>query len=353
MKAVIVGVRGRYAAALTEEGRVTRIRNREYSLGQQIENAALQEVSPLKKAAGWAVAAAVAIAVCAGGAYMYVSPYAYVSLDVNPAVEYVLNRFDRVIHVYAVNDDASRILEGVQLTNKSIDAAVRETLNCIASSGYFEDTKQNGLLIGTSCQNEQASEKLALRLEQSAQEETSNLHAEVKVATVTVSQEYVEEARNLGVTTGKLALVEQLKESAENPDSINIQEWVSQPVVEIMNEITASKEEGPPQTSSGESESSMPESDPGENSTGISSETIPESAEPSVEPSQPEESLWEEPSEMEESSAESSDGTSELADVSEPKGKPVDKQQNSEKRKEGMDGPASKSTADSASVSAQ
>ena len=353
MKAVIVGVRGRYAAALTEDGRVTRIRNRGYSLGQQIDKTALQEVSPLKKAAGWAAAAAAAIAVCAGGAYMYVSPYAYVSLDVNPAVEYVLNRFDRVIRVYAINDDASRILEGVQLTNKSIDAAVRETLNCIASSGYFEDTKQNDLLIGTSCQNEQASEKLALRLEQSAQEETGSLNAEVKVQTVTVSQDRVQEAKNLGVTPGKLGLVEQLKESVEDPDSIDIQEWVSQPVGEILDEIQASEEKGPPQTSSGDSESSSLESEPGENSTGISSETIPESAEPSVEPSQPEESLWEESSEMEESSAESSDGTSELADVSEPKGKPVDKQKNPEKRKEGMDGPASKSAEDTASVPAQ
>ena len=122
MKAVIVGVQGRYAAALSEDGRITRIRNQGYSLGQQIDQKALREISPLKKAAGWAAAAAAAIAVCVGGgAYLYYSPYAYVSLDVNPSVEYVLNRFDRVIGVYAINDDASRILEGVQLTNKPIE----------------------------------------------------------------------------------------------------------------------------------------------------------------------------------------------------------------------------------------
>ena len=104
-------------------------------------------------------------------------------------VEYVLNRFDRVLRATAVNEDGNQILEGARLTNKPIDDAVRETLDRIASSGYFEETKPNGLVIAASCQDEKASEKLALRLEQRAQEETGSLNAKVEVAAVTVSQE--------------------------------------------------------------------------------------------------------------------------------------------------------------------
>lgn len=346
MKAVIVGVQGRYAAALTEDGRVTRVRNRGYAVGQTVEPDSLSAVSPLKRAAGWAAAAAAAIAVCSGGAYLYASPYAYVSLDVNPSVEYVLNRFDRVLRATAVNEDGNQILEGARLTNKPIDDAVRETLDRIASSGYFEETKPNGLVIAASCQDEKASEKLALRLEQRAQEETGSLNAKVEVAAVTVSQERYEEAKNLGVTPGKLDLVEQLKSSVEDPDSVDTQAWLSQPVVEIMNEIKASQE-GQPQTSSGDSDVSFSDAESGESSTEeepSQEPTLPESAEPSVDPitsepeSQSQEGQWES-SLPEESSAESSDGSSELAVVEEPLGKPADKPKNHAKRKEGINGP--------------
>ena len=242
MKAVIVGIKGRYAAALTGDGRIVRIRNCGYTVGQTVDPKALTSAPPLKKAVTWVAAAAAALALCIGGGSLYAAPYAFVSLDVNPSVEYVLNRFDRVLSVTAVNDDGAAILEDVRLTNKSIDDAVRMTLNRIADEGYFGEAKTNGLLIATSCGNEKASEQLALRLEKKAQEETGSLNAEVQVAAVTVSQEKVEEAKFLGVTPGKLDLVEQLKASAEDPDSIDTAVWLSQPVGEIMNEIKATQD---------------------------------------------------------------------------------------------------------------
>ena len=95
-----------------------------------------------------------------------------------------------------------------------------------------------------------------------------------------------------------------------------------------MSEIEASKEKDPPQTSSGSSDESLASSEPGGSSTGSVQEENSESAEPSVDTSVAEtESMWEGDSSLpDESSAESSDGMSELAEVSEPKGKPVDKQ---------------------------
>ena len=120
MKAVIVAVEGRYAAALTQDGRMTRVRNRGYALGQTVEPEALTAASPLRKASAWAAAAAAALVLLGGGGYLYASPYAYVSLDVNPSVEYVLNRFDRVLQATAVNEDGGRVLEGARLANKTI-----------------------------------------------------------------------------------------------------------------------------------------------------------------------------------------------------------------------------------------
>ncbi len=337
MKAVIVAVEGRYAAALTQDGRVTRVRNRGYALGQTVEPEALSAASSLKKASVWAAAAAAVLVLLGGGGYLYASPYAYVSLDVNPSVEYVLNRFDRVLQATAVNEDGSRVLEGARLANKTIDDAVRETLGRIASSGYFEETKSNGLVIAASCQDERASEKLAVRLEQSAQKETGNLNAQVEVAAVTVTREQREEAKILGVTPGKLDLVEQLKASAEDPSSVDTLAWLNQPVGEILNELKAFQD-GRPQTPSGDSEDT--ESEPGESSAGEfgSEEAVSsESAEPSADAETPGE---EESSLPEESSSESSGDSSELANVEQPWGKPLEKPVNDEKWKEGIGGTA-------------
>ena len=55
-------------------------------------------------AAAAAASAAVVLA-CSVGAYAYTVPCSYVSLDVNPSLEFSLNRFDRVLSVSGVSKD--------------------------------------------------------------------------------------------------------------------------------------------------------------------------------------------------------------------------------------------------------
>ena len=62
MKAVIVGIKGRYAAALTRDGRIVRIRNCGYTVGQTVDPKALTSAPPLKQAVTWVAAAAAALA---------------------------------------------------------------------------------------------------------------------------------------------------------------------------------------------------------------------------------------------------------------------------------------------------
>lgn len=52
-----------------------------------------------------------------GGALAYYTPAKYVSLDVNPSIEYQLNIFDRVLTVKGVNDDGSEIVDEIDLGN--------------------------------------------------------------------------------------------------------------------------------------------------------------------------------------------------------------------------------------------
>ena len=85
--------------------------------------------------------AAVLVVLLSIGSWAYASPYTFVSLDVNPSIEFTLNRFNRVIDVKAINDDGSEILVSLKndIMNNSIDDAVAETVEKIKENGYFDN----------------------------------------------------------------------------------------------------------------------------------------------------------------------------------------------------------------------
>ncbi len=240
MKAVVVELREHDAAVLTNDGCIIRIKNRNYAIGQVVE---------LKTSAAWktkkiavlAASAAAVVMLFGVTAWAYFTPYSYVSLDVNPSIEYSINRFDRVLNATAVNDDGSEILANLDLNNMPIEEAIKDTVDQIAQDGYFEGQDPGGIMISTSSENQQESEQLAQDLQTSAQEVTADNQSPVEVEAISIGLARVTEARALGTTPGKLNLVEKLKASMENSDSINVEEWLHKSVKEIMKAIKENK----------------------------------------------------------------------------------------------------------------
>lgn len=177
-------------------------------------------------------------------AYAYYTPTSYVSLDVNPSIEYSLNAFDRVLSVKGVNDDGENILEDIgqiKIKNESIDKAIRETINAIAQLGYFPKDSEGGVVIAVSDKNTDKAEKLSEKLKEAVEEIADEEKLDVEVESMAVGEARVQEAKSLGVTPGKLNLVEKLQKSAENSDDINIEEWLNKPVKDIMKQTKANK----------------------------------------------------------------------------------------------------------------
>jgi len=236
MKAVIVKIEGLYASALCKNGTFVRIKNKNYSVGQVIM---LKKQSVMVKSA-LAASAAVAVLALSVGVWAYVTPYAYVSMDVNPSVEYTLNRFDRVLTVKAVNDDGQEILKEVKLENlknKTIDEAIAKTVAEINAHDYFKDG--GAIVIATSAKDIKKAEALASRLKEEADRTTEEQGQEVEVEATSVGRERVEQARELGVTPGKLNLVEKLRDSMDPDAEFDLQEWLQKPVREIMKATNA------------------------------------------------------------------------------------------------------------------
>lgn len=265
MKVVIVEIKNGFAAVLSDDGIITKVKNKNYEIGQVI-TMKQQKVHITKKLAITAASAAALFLASSIGVWAYTSPYSYVSLDVNPSIEYTVNRFDLVIDVKAVNDDGEELLGQINLNNlnnKTIHDAIAATINEIADNGYFDGTAYGpvtevtdnentvdgdnssvknpditgGIIITASSKDDKKSEKLVHKLEGTAKDTVEETGDEVEIEVVGVGYDRVQRAKELGVTPGKLNLVEKLQASAENPESIVIEEWLNKPVKDIMKAI--------------------------------------------------------------------------------------------------------------------
>ena len=144
MKVVIVDLKGKYAAALTENGEVKRIVNNHYEIGQEIELYDIKEIRQPRMAPHLirrvvAVVAAVIILAVGSMATAYAIPYGTVSLEGDPSIEYTINCFDYVIGFKALNDDGDAVLNEIDessLRHHRIEDAIDTTVRQMEKDGY-------------------------------------------------------------------------------------------------------------------------------------------------------------------------------------------------------------------------
>lgn len=276
MKAVVVEIRKDNAALLSDDGCIVRVKNKNYQIGQEIETSLKTNVK-FKKVAIFAAAACFALFI-GGVATAYYVPSTYVSLDVNPSIEFSLNIFNRVLSVNGVNDDGSEIIEEIELSNlsnKTIDEAIAMVIDQITEDGYLNG-EGNGIVLTTSAKDLKRAAELAENLEDVATETVEENDLEAEVNAEAVGAQRVAQARELEVTPGKLNLVEKLIESAEDPESVDMNYWLDQSVKDIMAQTNENKEQNKDEESNSTSEASnsfSSESSSSESSSSSSSES--------------------------------------------------------------------------------
>lgn len=98
---------------------------------------------------------------CGGLFYReYTTPVAYIDFDVNPSVEFRINRFGRVISSHAYNDDGEEILAYVKVNSLSYLEAVKRLIGAMGEEGYL---RRNALLCVTVQTNEPSRENLMIQ----------------------------------------------------------------------------------------------------------------------------------------------------------------------------------------------
>lgn len=77
---------------------------------------------------GLALAAACAVCLVLGGGWLWLTPAARISIDVNPSLELAVNRFDRVVAVEGCNADGAALARTLDLTCMPYEEAVDAVL---------------------------------------------------------------------------------------------------------------------------------------------------------------------------------------------------------------------------------
>lgn len=189
------------------------------------------ELKPL-----YAIAACLALATVLGvsGARLYRQPVSLVSIDVNPSVELVLNRFDRVVSVTAMNDEGKAIVEDINVKNKNYTDAFDAMIISPALSGYITDTSL--IAFSVSSKSVQKEDKILTGLRKLADDDILMSHHSAQVEYYTVDQELVDDAHLYGVSPGKYLYLLKLQEIS--PD-IDIKTYTHHGIHEIQEQIDA------------------------------------------------------------------------------------------------------------------
>ena len=229
MRGIVAEVNSKYAIILAQDGSFRKIKAAAHmTVGSEID---FNQPAGNVKAARLmtkvsAIAAAALFVIGIGyGAYSYAMPYSYIDVDINPSIELTTNIYDRIIKAEALNDDGKKLLNNSNLKNARLDSGVSQLLNAAVEQGYLkngieipivdenEDDIENAVIFTVSSEDGRKSGELKKELTAIATREfeKGSVDSEVLVGEASVKQR--DDARKLGVTPGKLALIDGVMEA--------------------------------------------------------------------------------------------------------------------------------------------
>jgi len=230
---VIVDLVNGQAAALCDDGRVVKLQDAGYSLGQIVEVHERRRRTPLWVRWASTAAAAALLLVGAGGAAAYAMPYGVVSLDVNPSLEYTINRFDYVLRVEGVNEDGKELLDQMdtsKLVHRPIGSALAASVQQL-EEGDWLGGESDEILISAGTKEPTHAEKLVSALESGL----SGSREGLEVRAVAVSEADIDAAHREGMSAGRHRVLGELRESED--EDFSAEEWKDRPIHDILHRL--------------------------------------------------------------------------------------------------------------------
>ena len=132
-----------YAVVMDQDGRILKVPNLGYTVGQSLKNVVLLPERPAKavlhkRLARWGAMAA-CLCLLLLGSWVWQSPIGTVRMQINPDVQMSVNRFDRVVALEGLNEDGKALIDGYHAYGKGMKTVSDELADRAMEQGYLSD----------------------------------------------------------------------------------------------------------------------------------------------------------------------------------------------------------------------
>ncbi|HJD40360.1 MAG TPA: hypothetical protein H9913_10075 [Candidatus Blautia stercoripullorum] len=213
-------------------------RTKEY-LSEKVYARKKKRTSPLRN---FAAAAACALLVfLAGGSYLYFTPTAYISVDVNPSLELGINRFDRIVSVTGYNEDGKALADSLDLKYMDYSDALEALLADQDMEVYLSD---NADVVLTVAGKSESQSSQILETVESCVSDHENVHCH------SGDTEEIHHAHNAGLSFGKYQAYLTLKELDPSVTLEEIQDMTMSQIRELIQAYSQEDSQGSSQGNS-------------------------------------------------------------------------------------------------------
>lgn len=187
----------------------------------------------------FAIAACAALLLIGGGGVAYATPVSYMSLDINPSVELGVNVFGQVVSAEGYNEDGKTVLSEIKVTGTNVTEAVNTVIDSAAEKGFIAEDGTTVVSLTAETDKDSTAAKLNEDAEAGVEEALveNGKSAEVRKDQVALARR--DEARELGISPGKLNLIQKLQ--AVDP-TVTVDQYKDAAVKDIMKAIKGNKD---------------------------------------------------------------------------------------------------------------
>jgi uncharacterized membrane protein YkoI len=140
-----------------------------------------------------------------------------ICLDINPSIVLEVNKKEKVISTEAKNEDAEKVLDGLNLKGENLSDAVDLVINSVVKHGYI-DGKSNSVLVSVDNEDKSKDAELQKRLCENVSEalEKDGVEGAVLSQTLEKNEEVQKFAEEYGISEGKVQLINEILKIKED-----------------------------------------------------------------------------------------------------------------------------------------
>lgn len=118
-------------------------------------------------------------------------------MDVNPSIEIVTNRLDRVVEINPLNDDARELLKGFNPKDRNLERTVNDLVDLMILTGYIKGGEDNIVMITVS--DDTVDNKLVDKVNRAIMAMLENKQIEATILNQAISKKYKDDDKKTGV----------------------------------------------------------------------------------------------------------------------------------------------------------